>query len=178
MEKAVRHEDGTLINVGEWRAIKANARAIASHDLLPLPLPCDTPFSTKKKTKTFFTKYYLKHWTDAVLKLEEQEPLLALCAAHWKAEHILNIILTGSSESNPQASTRREDVSDLDDPAVPHPPHLRRPMPPAPSAAFRIHLRPSRRRKRGLGKRRALRIVKKVRPLLLLDGPYSLYDLL
>jgi hypothetical protein len=121
MEKAVRHEDGTLINVGEWRAIKANARAIASRDLLPLPLPRDTPFSTKKKTKTFFTKYYLKHWTDAVLKLEEQEPLLALCAAHWKAEHVLNIILTGSSESNPQASTRREDVSDLDDPAVPPP---------------------------------------------------------
>jgi len=81
----------------------------------------DTPFSTKKKTKTFFTKYYLKHWTDTVLKLEEQEPLLALCAAHWKAKHILNTILTGSSKSNQKASARREDASDLDDPAVPPP---------------------------------------------------------
>lgn len=118
MEKAVRHEDGTLINAGEWRAIKANARVIVNRDLLPLPIPRNTPLSMKKKTKTFFTRYYLKQWNDAVLKLEEHEPLLALCAAHWKAEHVLNTILTGTSESNQKASTRRDDASDLEDPAV------------------------------------------------------------
>jgi len=121
MEKAVRHEDGMLINAGEWRAIKANVRVIASRDLLPLPIPRNTPISMKKKTKTYFTRYYLKQWNDAVLKLEEQEPLLALCAAHWKAEHVLNTILTGTSESNQKASTRRDDASDLEDPAVPPP---------------------------------------------------------
>jgi hypothetical protein len=46
---------------------------------------------------------------------------LALCAAHWKAEHVLNTILTGSFESNQKASGRREDASDLDDPAIPPP---------------------------------------------------------
>ena len=74
MEKAVQHEDSMLINVREWCAIKVNARVIASCDLLPLSILHDTLFSMKK-TKTFFTKYYLKHWTDMVLKLEEQEPL-------------------------------------------------------------------------------------------------------
>ncbi|EDR04792.1 uncharacterized protein LACBIDRAFT_330281 [Laccaria bicolor S238N-H82] len=118
MEKAIQHEDSTLINGGEWHAIKANARAIASCDLLPLPIPCDTPSLVKKKTKTFFTKYHLKQWTNTVHKLEEQEPLLALCAAHWKAEHVLNTILTGITESNQNTSTRRDDASDLDDPAV------------------------------------------------------------
>ena len=121
MEKAVRHKDGMLINVGEWCAIKANARVIASCDLLALPIPCNTPISMKKKTKTYFTRYYLKQWNDMVLKLKEQEPLLALCAAHWKAKHILNTILTGTSESNQKASTRRDDTSDLEDPAVPLP---------------------------------------------------------
>jgi len=52
MEKAVWHEDGTLINAGEWCAIKANARVIVSRDLLPLPIPCNTPILMKKKTKT------------------------------------------------------------------------------------------------------------------------------
>jgi len=121
MEKAVQHEDGTLINAGEWRAIKANARVIASRNLLPLPIPHNTPISMKKKTKTYFTRYYVKQWNDAVLKLEEQEPLLALYAAHWKAEHVLNTILTGTSESNQKASTRRDNASDLEDPAVPLP---------------------------------------------------------
>ena len=112
MEKAIRHEDGMLISAGEWRAIKANARAIANRDLLPLPIPRGTPLSMKKKTKTFFTKYFFKHWTDAVLRLEEQEPLLTLCAAHWKAEHVLNTILTGASPApslmtNPSGSKRR-----------------------------------------------------------------------
>ena len=116
MEKAIQHKDNTLINAGEWPAIKANARAIANRDLLPLPIPRDVPLSMKKKTKTFFTKYHFKHWTDAVLKLEEQEPLLTLCATHWKAEHILNAILTGASDQ--KASMSKEDTSDLDDPAI------------------------------------------------------------
>ncbi|EDQ98530.1 uncharacterized protein LACBIDRAFT_335876 [Laccaria bicolor S238N-H82] len=101
-----------------WCTIKANARAIANRDLLPLPIPRDTPILMKKKTKTFFTKYHLKQWTDTVHKLKEQEPLLALCAAHWKAEHVLNTILTGITESNQNATMRRDNASDLDDPAV------------------------------------------------------------
>ena len=70
----------------------------------------------KKKTKTFFIKYRFKHWTDTVLKLEEQEPLLTLCATHWKAEHVLNTILTGASDQ--KASASKKDASDVDDPAI------------------------------------------------------------
>ena len=50
------------------------------------------------------------------MKLKEQEPLLTLCATHWKAEHILNTILTGALDQ--KASASKEDASDLDDPAV------------------------------------------------------------
>ena len=105
-----------LINMGEWHTFKENARVIANHDLLPLLIPHNTPLSMKKKMKTFFTKYYFKHWTDTVLKLEEQEPLLTLCATQWKAEHVLNTILTGASDQ--KASASKKDASDLDDPAI------------------------------------------------------------
>ena len=128
--------------------------------LLPLPIPCSTPLSMKKKKKTFFTKYYFNHWTNVVLKLEEQEPLLTLCAVHWKAEHILNTILTGALDQ--KASASKENASNLDNPAVSlHTPSLMT-NPSAPSTAFQIHLQPSQRRKRRPGKRGVLRIAKNV----------------
>ena len=69
-----------------------------------------------EEDKKNFTKYHFKHWTDVVLKLKEQEPLLTLCATHWKAENVLKPILTGASDQ--KVSMSEEDASDLDDPAV------------------------------------------------------------
>jgi hypothetical protein len=88
MEQAIRHTDGTMISLGEWAAIKATGRLVKM-DLLSLPLPRDRRAKGQKKTKTYFRTFYRTEWDAAIDKMESQQPLLALCAAHWKADHVL-----------------------------------------------------------------------------------------
>jgi hypothetical protein len=88
MEQAIRHEDGTMISLGEWAAIKATARFVKM-ELLALPDPRDRRAKGQKKTKIYFRSFYQTEWEAAIQKMESQQPLLALCAAHWKADHVL-----------------------------------------------------------------------------------------
>lgn len=37
----------------------------------------------------YYRTHHPKMWTSAVLRLEEEQPLLKLCASNWKAEHTL-----------------------------------------------------------------------------------------
>lgn len=98
MDKAIRHPDGTMISSSEWSAIKASARLIKA-DLLSLPAPRDRRAKDQKKTKIYFRTYFRKEWEAAVAKLEMHQPLLALCASHWKAEHVLgNTLLVKVAE--------------------------------------------------------------------------------
>ena len=99
MEQAIRHPDGTMITSGEWTAIKATARMIRA-DLLALPPPRDKRAKDRPKTKTYYRSFFLKDWDTALEKMEQHQPLLALCAAHWKADHVLgNTLLAKSSAS-------------------------------------------------------------------------------
>src|ERR1700720_2663749 len=50
MEWAIRHEDGTMISLGEWAAIKATAHPVKV-ELLALPDPRDQRAKGQKKTK-------------------------------------------------------------------------------------------------------------------------------
>jgi hypothetical protein len=99
MEQAIRHPDGTMITPGEWTAIKATARMIRA-DLLALPPPRDKRAKDRPKTKTYYRSFFSKDWDAALEKMEQHQPLLALCAAHWKADHVLgNTLLAKSSAS-------------------------------------------------------------------------------
>jgi hypothetical protein len=56
----------------------------------------------------YYRTYYPREWMAAILKLEQEQPLLALCADHWKAEHVLGAILLedeGDNENTDAAST-------------------------------------------------------------------------
>ena len=88
MERAIRHGDGTMITASEWAAIKATARMVKS-DLLSLPPSRDRRAKERTKSKGYFRTYFRKEWDAAVAKMESVQPLLALCASHWKAEHVL-----------------------------------------------------------------------------------------
>jgi hypothetical protein len=88
MERAVRHPDGTFITASEWDAIKASARLVKA-DLLSLPPPRHWCAKERSKTKTFFRTYFRTEWEAALARLESLQPLLALCASHWKADHVL-----------------------------------------------------------------------------------------
>jgi hypothetical protein len=93
MEKAIRHADGTMITRSEWTAIKATGRMIKS-ELTALPRPSNDRKARKmKKTKTYFRTYFPSRWNAALNKMEQQQPLLALCASHWKAESVLGTLL-------------------------------------------------------------------------------------
>jgi hypothetical protein len=87
MERAVRHPDGTMITEIEWSAIRASARRIVnelsnipdSHRLRP----------GMRKTKMYYRTYHSKEWTNALNRLESEQPLVGLCSSNWKADHIL-----------------------------------------------------------------------------------------
>jgi hypothetical protein len=88
MERAIRHSDGTMILASEWAAIKATARMVKA-ELISLPPSRDRRARDRTKSKVYFQTYFRKEWDAAVAKMESLQPLLALCASHWKAEHVL-----------------------------------------------------------------------------------------
>jgi hypothetical protein len=88
MERAIRHDDGTMVTASEWAAIKASARMVKA-DLLSLPPSRDRRAKDRAKSKVYFRTYFRKEWDAAVARMESLQPLLALCASHWKAEHVL-----------------------------------------------------------------------------------------
>ena len=103
LERAIRHSDGTMITASEWAAIKATAHMVKS-DLLSLPPSRDRRAKDRTKSKGYFRTYFRKEWDAAVTKMESVQPLLALCASHWKAEHVLGntllVKVTADSEED------------------------------------------------------------------------------
>jgi hypothetical protein len=98
MEKAIRHNDGTMITSSEWSAIKVSARAVKA-DLLSLRPPRDRRAKDQSRTKVYFRTYFRHEWDSALAKLESYQPLLALCSSHWKADHVLgNTLLVKATE--------------------------------------------------------------------------------
>ena len=92
MRFAIRHEDGSLLNYEEWQAVKSSAGKVISLNLLLLPFP--PKMKIKKQTMSYFISFHRDAWYKAIEQLEEQQPLLKLCAEHYKAEKTLNQILT------------------------------------------------------------------------------------
>ena len=94
MRKAIRHEDGSLLNNQEWIGILATANDIKT-DLTALPVKGSSTRGIN--SMTYFRNHYLKEWNVAIDRLEHLEPLLVLCSAHWKAQHILGLVLRRKS---------------------------------------------------------------------------------
>ena len=120
MDKCIRHSDGTMVTAGEWNNIKTSARMIR-HELRRLPLPNDSRLKAKskdtiKKSKTYYRTYHPTAWMDAIHKLEKMQPLLALCAPHWKADHVLGNSLLAALDNSV------DDPSD-EEPSKPPSPH-------------------------------------------------------
>ena len=110
MEKCIRNEDGSSISVDQWRSIRLTARTIAQTDLLSLPVP--NKAKATPRTKTYYKKNHIKAWWVAIQQLEERQPLLRLCAANWKADHVLGIILQARVSEAKQQLRRMYTVSD------------------------------------------------------------------
>jgi hypothetical protein len=108
--RATRHPNGTMITRGEWAAIKASSRMIAS-ELRNLNLKSTgSQQILNQKTQGYFSSYFEDEWMAALLKLEKLQPLLALCLSHWKAACVLGNTLL--SKANSKLSKVDYDTSD------------------------------------------------------------------
>lgn len=114
MEKCIRDEDGTEVSPSEWRAIKKSANLLVNTYLKTLQAPADPSAKTRSKTKTYYAKYFPQIWSDVLEKLERQEPLVRLCAAHWKADHIIGNCLQAIIEDD-RKKKRNIDAQPADD---------------------------------------------------------------
>lgn len=106
MQSAIRNADGTLISDGVWDAIKLSSRHVA-HSLLSIDLKGRN--ANRSKTKQLFKSFFNAEWNEALTQLEQMQPLLRLCAAHWKADHVLGNTLVSmtSAQSSTRTSTKR-----------------------------------------------------------------------
>lgn len=104
MHMAVRNHDGTLISDGVWDAIKVSSRSI-TESLLAIDMKGRG--TGRSMTKQFFKSYFNAEWTEAITQLEQMQPLLRFCAAHWKADHVLGNTLTSFSNSSTRPSSKR-----------------------------------------------------------------------
>jgi len=99
MEKALRNEDGTPISHANWDVIKVSAKTAIGLHLRKLKV--DQP------SKKYFRIHHTKEWNNAIAFLEVTRPLVGLCAAHWKAEHVLNTVLTWERTSMKRAAEKK-----------------------------------------------------------------------
>lgn len=103
MASVIRHADGSAIYKGEYQMIKASTQVVAA-ELLRLPIP--TQHATTRRTISYFSKYHFQELENALVKLEQLQPLLALCAGHWKASHMLANSLTSAATSSQSSKTQ------------------------------------------------------------------------
>lgn len=105
MSRVIRHPDGTDIDPGEYVAIKATAHAIV-YDLNELAIPASKPhLKGMPRTARFYKQHMVREWNRAVADAEDQQELLTLCSAHWKAEHILAAALRAASATSKYPNT-------------------------------------------------------------------------
>ncbi|KAL6306926.1 hypothetical protein BKA93DRAFT_816166 [Sparassis latifolia] len=105
MDQAIRHEN-------EWHTIQTTARVV-KNELLSLPPPRDRRYHNIKRTKKVFKAAYPREWEAAMLKMEKQQPLLALCSDHWKAEYIIGPMLLQQHKPDSELDNDDDDVSHI-----------------------------------------------------------------
>ena len=96
MEKALRDEDGNFLSADAFNRIKASVRSVAAQ-LLQLPVKMG---DAEARTKRYFKSAYLQEWTNALGMLEFTQPIVRLCSAHWKADHLIAQHLRSSARNN------------------------------------------------------------------------------
>jgi hypothetical protein len=107
MDRAIRHPDGRMVCDVEWNAIKASARLIV-HELASLPQAESNRIAKVRKTKVFYRSQYPRQWRTAIQQLEDQQPLLKLCASNWKADHVLGNALLAAKDPDALLTKRKK----------------------------------------------------------------------
>ncbi|PPQ97715.1 hypothetical protein CVT26_001905 [Gymnopilus dilepis] len=109
MNKCVRDVEGNPIPSSVYGAITGTAKLLITEILSKLPVPSDPSAQETSKLKTYYKKYYPKEYREVVLRLEDSHELLRLCAPHWKADHVVQSVLTAMAnpKKGPEAAEQQ-----------------------------------------------------------------------
>ncbi|KAH9016311.1 hypothetical protein EDB85DRAFT_1898185 [Lactarius pseudohatsudake] len=130
MLRAIRREDGTLVNDDDWKAMRQSAVLIVCTCILPLDVtpyykyfteqveksnakgtkksrkkPRESTTQQAKVKKTFYKRFFFKEWFTALQELESAVPLMLLCARYWKADMTLRSALPDIRVNLPTPAT-------------------------------------------------------------------------
>jgi len=109
MDRAIRHENGTMISLSEWNAIKGSARMIR-YELQKLPVSDRRGAPKKRRGKVYYRSHHPKEWAEAIAKLERLQPLLMLCTSNWKANQVLGNALLAVPNGTTDDSSNESSV--------------------------------------------------------------------
>lgn len=113
MDQAIRMTNGNPVSKGVYRGIRASVIDIVTSNFTGLQMP-----KNHKASKTLLKEHYPGKWAAAVAECERTEPLLALCASHWKAEHLMaQIIRDPRTDLHKPASSRQKPASSRSNPS-------------------------------------------------------------
>ena len=124
MSRAIRRDDGSVVSYKEYTDIRKTADIVVLQFLEHVNGP-DAPMHpgrVRTLTATVAKSLFHAQFRQAILNLEAEEPLLRLCARHWKAETLISQAL---ARRNEQAGSRgnheQSVVSSFDPPPPPDP---------------------------------------------------------
>ncbi|KAH9011384.1 hypothetical protein EDB85DRAFT_2159982 [Lactarius pseudohatsudake] len=136
MLRAIRCEDGTLVNDDDWKAMRQSAVLIVHTRILPLDVtpyykyfteqveksntkgakksrkkPGESTTQQAKVKKTFYKHFFFKEWFAALQELKSAVPLMSLCAGYWKADMTLRSVLPDIRVNLPTPATSHVGMS-------------------------------------------------------------------
>ena len=89
MQLALRNEDGTLVSANVYDNVWVFSDLLVCQLLKKFNM--DSCLKTVKSvTKSVFKSLFFTKYHQAILALKAEEPLLCLCARHWKAETMIS----------------------------------------------------------------------------------------
>ncbi|KAM6492807.1 hypothetical protein JOM56_010941 [Amanita muscaria] len=98
LKQIIRTADGSVADDAIYSTVRSSAHNVAATLLAPLdskrPELKGAIGRKSPGTKSFYKNYFKDQWMAALEHLEGLQPLLGLCAEHWKAEAVLQSVLT------------------------------------------------------------------------------------
>ncbi|KAF8971845.1 hypothetical protein BDZ97DRAFT_1149417 [Flammula alnicola] len=104
MKSAIRDKDGTPIDKGHFKTIQKSVKTQVAILIQEEEEQLKRSLPTDKITKTYFESCRAKQWLHAIAVIEDEHPILAYAAAHWKAEQLLTNRLTSRRSHHKKAS--------------------------------------------------------------------------
>ena len=114
MKKALRMPDGNMLSKGSYKVVSKSGWLVANR--LRQITAVKYPDFRKNMNRSFFESAMTAEWRNSLAELEQEQPLLQLCAGSWKAEQVLSNSLRfmGKNKKSQSKNARCDDNSDSD----------------------------------------------------------------